>query len=191
MRRRHRRGSSRPHGAPTRSCSTGARGAKPRRAVPGPHRIRKLPATFSEPEVEQLLDRPTAPEPRRLRDRAMIELLYGSGLRASEACGLEIADVDADEGIVRVTGKGGKDRVVPLGGAATSALRRYLDEGRPALGATRGERLFVSVRGRPLGPSDVRRASVATLPRPASRSDRRMRSGTPSPRICSSWCRSS
>ena len=69
--------------------------------------------------------------------------------------GLEIADVDADEGIVRVTGKGGKDRVVPLGGAATSALRRYLGEGRPALGTTRGTRLFVSVRGRPLGLHEV------------------------------------
>lgn len=130
----------------------------PAALVPGPRRVKKLPATFSEPEVERLLDRPPVPEPRRLRDRAMIELLYGCGLRAAEACGLEIADVDADEGIVRVTGKGGKDRVVPLGGAAAGALRRYLDEGRPALGATQTGRVFVSVRGRPLCPSDVRRA---------------------------------
>jgi integrase/recombinase XerD len=130
----------------------------PAALVPGPRRVQMLPATLSEPEVEQLLDRPLAPEPRRLRDRALIELLYGCGLRASEACGLRTADVDADEGVVRVTGKGGKDRVVPLGGAAASALRVYLVEGRPQLGATTSDRMFVSVRGRPLGPSDVWRA---------------------------------
>lgn len=130
----------------------------PAALVPGPRRVRKLPATLSEPEVEQLLDRPPVPEPRRLRDRAMIELLYGCGLRASEACGLRTTDVDADEGTVRVTGKGGKERIVPLGGAAAAALRLYLAEGRPKLGAGTGDRIFVSVRGRPLGPSDVRRA---------------------------------
>jgi integrase/recombinase XerD len=120
--------------------------------------VRKLPATLSETEVERLLDRPLAQEPRRLRDRAMIELLYGCGLRAAEACGLRTADVNADEATVRVTGKGGKERIVPLGGAAAGALRRYLAEGRPALGAAATDHIFVSVRGRPLGPSDVRRA---------------------------------
>ena len=119
----------------------------------------------------------------------MIELLYGCGLRAAEACGLEIADVDADEGIVRVTGKGGKDRVVPLGGAggapsggiSTRAGRRSV---RPAT-----ERVFVSVRGRPLGPSDVRRAVRGELDTAGLRSARRMRFGTRSPRICSSTAR--
>ena len=130
----------------------------PAALVPGPMRVRKLPATFSEPEVERLLDRPLAPEPRRLRDRAMIELLYGCGLRAAEACGLRTRDVNADEATVRVTGKGGKERIVPLGGAAAGALRRYLVEGRPELGAATTDHIFVSVRGRPLGPSDVRRA---------------------------------
>jgi integrase/recombinase XerD len=130
----------------------------PAALVPGPRRVRKLPATLSEPEVKQLLDRPLAPEPRRLRDRALLELLYGCGLRASEACGLRTADVDADEGIVRVTGKGGKERVVPLGGVAANALRVYLEEGRPQLVEGTGDHMFVSVRGRPLGPSDVRRA---------------------------------
>ena len=130
----------------------------PAALVPGPRKTRKLPATLSEPEVERLLDRPVTSDPRRLRDRALLELLYGCGLRASEACGLRTADVNADEGFVRVTGKGGKERIVPLGGAAADALGRYLREGRPRLGPAAGDRVFVSVRGRPLGPTDVRRA---------------------------------
>jgi site-specific recombinase XerD len=130
----------------------------PAALVPGPRRVRTLPATLSEPEVERLLDRPVAAEPRRLRDRALLELLYGCGLRAAEACGLRMSDVDADEALVRVTGKGGKQRVVPLGGAAADALGRYLRLGRPRLGAPSTDRVFVSVRGRPLGPTDVRRS---------------------------------
>jgi integrase/recombinase XerD len=130
----------------------------PAALVPGPRRGRKLPATLSEPEVERLLDRPLAHEPRRLRDRAIVELLYGCGLRAAEACGLQTGDVNADERSVRVRGKGGKERVVPLGGAAADSLSVYLAEGRPKLGSARGDDLFVSVRGRPLCPTDVRRA---------------------------------
>jgi integrase/recombinase XerD len=130
----------------------------PAALIPGPRQVRTLPATLSEPEVERLLDRPVAAEPRRLRDRALLELLYGCGLRASEACGLRMRDVNADEGIVRVTGKGGKERDVPLGGAAADALGRYLRNGRPRLGAPATDSVFVSVRGRPLGPTDVRRA---------------------------------
>jgi site-specific recombinase XerD len=130
----------------------------PAALVPGPRRVRTLPATLSEPEIEQLLDRPVPADPRRLRDRALLELLYGSGLRASEACGLRLAGVDADEGIVRVTGKGGKERMVPLGGAAADALGLYLRAGRPRLGRPATDHVFVSVRGRPLGPTDVRRA---------------------------------
>jgi len=130
----------------------------PAALVPGPRQVRTLPATLSAPEVEELFDRPVAADPRRLRDRALLELLYGCGLRASEACGLRIADVDADEGTVRVTGKGGKERVVPLGGAAADALGRYLRTGRPRLGRPETDRVFLSVRGRPLGPTDVRRA---------------------------------
>ena len=130
----------------------------PAALVPGPRQVRTLPATLSEPEMEELFDRPVVADPRRLRDRALLELLYGSGLRASEACGLRIADVDADEGTVRVTGKGGKERVVPLGGAAADALGRYLRTGRPRLGRPATDRVFLSVRGRPLGPTDVRRA---------------------------------
>jgi len=130
----------------------------PAALVPGPRQVRTLPATLSEPEMEELFDRPVVADPRRLRDRALLELLYGCGLRASEACGLRIADVDADEGTVRVTGKGGKERVVPLGGAAADALGRYLRTGRPRLGRPATDRVFLNVRGRPLGPTDVRRA---------------------------------
>ncbi|HET7170979.1 MAG TPA: tyrosine recombinase XerC [Gaiellales bacterium] len=130
----------------------------PAALVPGPRRGRTLPATLSEPEMEELLDRPAPADPRRLRDRALLELLYGCGLRVSEACGLRLADVDADEGLVRVTGKGGKERVVPLGAAAADALARYVGAGRPRLGRPATDRVFVSVRGRPLGPTDVRRA---------------------------------
>ena len=130
----------------------------PAALVPGPRQVRTLPATLSEPEMEELFARPVAADPRRLRDRALLELLYGCGLRASEACGLRIADVDADEGTVRVTGKGGKERIVPLGGAAANALGRYLRMGRPRLGRPATDRVFVSVCGRPLGPTDVRRA---------------------------------
>jgi integrase/recombinase XerD len=130
----------------------------PAALIPGPRQVRTLPATLSEPEVERLLDRPVAAEPRRLRDRALLELLYGCGLRASEACGLRMRDVNADEGTVRVTGKGGKERDVPLGGAAADALGRYLRNARPRLGPPATDSVFVSVRGRPLGPTDVRRA---------------------------------
>jgi site-specific recombinase XerD len=134
--------------------------------VPGPRRTRTLPATLSGDEVERLLDAPAGTEPRDLRDRALLELLYGCGLRAAEACALELRDVRLDDELVRVTGKGGKQRVVPLGGAAQAALERYLARGRPRLAAAGASgRLFLSVRGRPLSPSDVRRALQAALRR--------------------------
>jgi site-specific recombinase XerD len=133
--------------------------------LPGPRRVRTLPAILSARETEALLDRPAATSARALRDRALVELLYGSGLRASEACGLRLADVDLHEGTARVRGKGGKERIVPVGGAAEDALRRYLAAGRPRLGGGHGEHLFLSVRGRPLHPSDVRRAVAGELSR--------------------------
>jgi integrase/recombinase XerC len=134
--------------------------------VPGPRRTRTLPTTLSGDEVERLLDAPAGSDARDLRDRALLELLYGCGLRAAEACGLELRDVRLDTESVRVTGKGGKQRVVPLGGAAAAALERYLGRGRPRLAAAGDAgRLFLSVRGRPLAPSDVRRALQRALTR--------------------------
>jgi site-specific recombinase XerD len=137
----------------------------PATLVPGPKRTRTLPATLSSVEVERLLDAPAGTSPRDLRDRALLELLYGCGLRAAEACDLGVGDVRLDAEHVRVTGKGGKQRVVPLGGAATAALQRYLARGRPRMAAGPSGPLFVSVRGRPLHPSDVRRSLLRALDR--------------------------
>ena len=137
----------------------------PAAVVPGPRRPRTLPATFKGSELEQVLDRPPPGEPRALRDRALLELLYGCGLRASEACALRLRDVDLDREQVRVIGKGDRQRAVPLGGAAAAALGRYLRGGRPSLDAGRSDRMFLSVRGRPLQPSDVRRALARALER--------------------------
>ncbi len=135
----------------------------PAAVVPGPRRPRTLPGTFNESEMERLLDRPSGGDPRSLRDRALIELLYGSGLRASEACGLRLRDVDLGAARLRVIGKGDKQRALPIGGAAAQALDRYLRQGRPRLATRPCDRVFVSVRGRPLSPSDVRRALAAAL----------------------------
>jgi integrase/recombinase XerC len=143
----------------------GAIERSPATLVPGPRRTRTLPATLSTGEVERLLDAPPGASPRDLRDRALLELLYGCGLRAAEACDLDVGDVRLEAEHVRVTGKGGKQRVVPLGGAATAALRRYLARGRPRMAAGPSGRLFVSVRGRPLHPSDVRRSLLRALER--------------------------
>jgi integrase/recombinase XerD len=144
----------------------GAIERSPAALIPGPRRARTLPATLSTTEVSRLLDGPCGTEPRDLRDRALLELLYGCGLRAAEACDMGLADVRLESGSMRVTGKGGKQRVVPVGGAATAALERYLARGRPRMAAGgHSQRLFVSVRGRPLHPSDVRRSLQRALHR--------------------------
>jgi integrase/recombinase XerC len=137
----------------------------PAAVVPGPKQRRTLPATFKPSELDQLLDPPVGDDPRGLRDRALLELLYGSGLRASEACTMRVRDVDRGRRQIRVTGKGDKQRMVPLGGAAEQALDRYLARGRPALDRGLADRLFLSVRGRPLQPSDVRRTLERSLDR--------------------------
>jgi integrase/recombinase XerC len=138
----------------------------PAALVPGPRRARTLPATLSAAEIERVLAAAAGTDPRGLRDRAVLELLYGCGLRAAEVCDLALADLRLDAGSVRVTGKGGKQRVVPLGRAAAAALERYVGRGRPRLGAPGAPgRLFVSVRGRPLHPSDVRRLLLRALHR--------------------------
>ncbi|HMP74962.1 MAG TPA: site-specific tyrosine recombinase XerD [Kiritimatiellia bacterium] len=90
-----------------------------------------LPATLSPAEVERLLETPKIDKPRGLRDRALLETLYGAGLRVSELAGLRVEDLQFDAGYLRCLGKGRKERVVPLGGAAATYLRRYLEEVRP------------------------------------------------------------
>ena len=106
-----------------------------------------LPKALSESEVESLLAVPDTSEPLGLRDRAMLELLYASGLRVSEIVGLGRDAVDLEAGILRVTGKGGKERLVPFGRSAGGWLGRYLDVVRPALDGKRSPHLFLSTRG--------------------------------------------
>lgn len=146
--------------------SRGLADADPASVVPGPRRIRKLPAGFSRDEIESVLRPAPTVDPLVLRNAAMLELLYGCGLRAAEACALRVRDVDLAERSVRVTGKGRVQRVVPLGTSAAAAIDAYLARGRPSLlGRSPSPALLVSVRGRALNPSDVRRALTRALRR--------------------------
>ena len=110
-----------------------------------------LPETLSRDEVGRVLAAAAGTTPLELRDRAMLELLYASGLRVSELCGARLENLDLDKGFIRVIGKGNKQRLVPVGGAARDALGRYLSNGRPELvGKRTGGEIFLSVRGRKL-----------------------------------------
>jgi integrase/recombinase XerD len=115
-----------------------------------PRRRRTLPKTLSPGEAERLIDAAAGTTPRSLRDRALVELLYGAGLRVSEAVGLDKAGVDLEQRIVRCIGKGSKERVVPVGRQAVDALRRYLARGRPFLDTRHRPELFLNARGGPL-----------------------------------------
>src|SRR4051795_1684341 len=113
-----------------------------------PKQSRRLPQVLSRDEVAKLLDQPRGTEPAALRDRALLELMYACGLRASEAIDLEISDLDLEIGILRARGKGSKERIVPVGSAATRAVNAYLSKGRPKLVGDRFESaLFVNHRG--------------------------------------------
>jgi integrase/recombinase XerD len=128
----------------------GARDDNPAAGVRLPRRARPLPKTLSPGEAERLIDAAAGTQPRSLRDQALVELLYGAGLRVSEAVGLDKAGVDLDDRLVRVIGKGGKERVVPIGRSAVTALRRYLSRGRPYLDRRHRPELFLNARGGPL-----------------------------------------
>jgi len=128
----------------------GARSDNPAAGVQLPRRARTLPKTLSPGEAERLIDAAAGTQPRALRDQALVELLYGAGLRVSEAVGLDKAGVDLEQRLVRVIGKGSKERVVPVGRAATTALRRYLSRGRPFLDRRHRQELFLNARGGPL-----------------------------------------
>ena len=113
-----------------------------------PRQSRKLPQVLSRDEVARLLEQPGGTEPPALRDRALLEVMYACGLRASEATGLEVGDVDLETGVLRARGKGSKERLVPVGSAAGRALTVYLQRGRPKLAGDRLEpRLFLNHRG--------------------------------------------
>jgi integrase/recombinase XerD len=116
--------------------------------VARPRLPRRLPHPLTVEEVERLLASIDASTPAGSRDRAVLELLYGAGLRISELTGLDIDDVDLEEGAVRVLGKGGKQREVPIGRAAREALGAYVAHGRPSLATSRSRgALFLGTRG--------------------------------------------
>jgi integrase/recombinase XerD len=129
----------------------GVRESDPTATISGPRRGRKLPKVLNRGEVAKLLQQPHGTAPTALRDKALLELMYACGLRASEAIGIEVADVDLELGLLRARGKGSKERVVPVGRAAVQAVRIYLERGRPALvhGGIVAQ-LFVNFRGEPL-----------------------------------------
>lgn len=128
----------------------GARPGNPAAEIATPRRVRKLPRTLSPAEAERLIVAAGGTTPRALRDTALVELLYGAGLRVSEAVGLERGSVDLDERLVRCLGKGSKERVVPIGRQAADALRRYVARGRPFLDRRRSPALFLNAKGGPL-----------------------------------------
>ena len=121
----------------------------------GPRKSQRLPRVLSRDEVARLLREPKGTDPRALRDRALLEIMYACGLRASEATGLNLEDVDLEEGVVRARGKGSKERLVPIGRQAVGAVRVYCRRGRPALlragadraGARASNQLFLNRRG--------------------------------------------
>ena len=126
----------------------GLRESDPTATLSAPRRSRKLPQVLTRGEVEKLLAQPRGTDSHALRDRALLELMYASGLRASEAIGLELGDVDLDERVLRARGKGSKERIVPIGQVAMRALNAYLERGRPKLVKDRPEtHLFVNFRG--------------------------------------------
>jgi integrase/recombinase XerD len=115
-----------------------------------PRRTRRLPRTLSPSEAERLVEAAAGTQPRDLRDRALVELLYGAGLRVSEAVSLDRGGVDLEGRLVRCLGKGGKERIVPIGRQAAEALRRYLARGRPFLDRRHRPDLFLNAKGGPL-----------------------------------------
>jgi integrase/recombinase XerD len=129
----------------------GMRDSDPMAALSAPRRGKRLPEVLTRAEVVRLLEQPKGDAPTALRDRALLELMYAAGLRASEVIGLEVGDADLDEQVLRARGKGSKERVVPIGRAAARAVRDYLARGRPRLVGTRPlPQLFVNFRGGPL-----------------------------------------
>jgi site-specific recombinase XerD len=122
-----------------------------------PRRGRRLPDAPKRAEVDATIDALDGEEPLALRNRALVELVYSAGLRSQEAVDLDLADVDFEQELVRVRGKGAKERVVPLGEEAAHRLARYLRDGRPQLARGAENALFLSARGRRLDTSTLRR----------------------------------
>ena len=148
--------------------------ADPTLNLDSPKLPRSLPKTLSEDDVERLLHSADTTTPLGLRDRAMLETLYATGLRVSELVSLKLTALNVNDGVLRVTGKGNKDRLVPLGEEAVQWLRRYLADARPALMARRvDDAVFVTARGEGMTRQAFwyllkRRAAAANITRPLS-----------------------
>jgi integrase/recombinase XerD len=146
----------------------GLRTDDPAAQTESPKLPRSLPKTLSEAEVEALISAPNVATAQGLRDRAMLETLYASGLRVSELVGLKTVQVNLDMGVVRVLGKGAKERLTPLGEDAVDWIARYQREGRPELlRARKSDALFVTARGA----SMTRQAFWALVKRHAKAAD--------------------
>ena len=131
--------------------SDGKLKTNPARLISNPKLPRRLPGVLSSEEVERLLAAPDVQTPRGLRDRAMLELLYASGLRVSELVGLKMVSVNLEAGWVRTVGKGSKERMVPMGSKAQQSLKEYLADSRPRLLKKRSSsHLFVTSRAKPM-----------------------------------------
>jgi integrase/recombinase XerC len=131
--------------------------ANPATLLASPKVPRLLPAVLKRAEAAALVEAPHGADPVELRDRAILELLYASGLRVAELCGLDLGDIDLDHGRVRVMGKGGRERDVPVGDAAVDAMAEYLAEGRRALAPKRASpALLFNRRRKRMSPRDVR-----------------------------------
>ncbi|MFA0888836.1 MAG: tyrosine-type recombinase/integrase [Synergistales bacterium] len=122
--------------------------------LPLPAKDRKLPQILGEGEIERIIQACSGTSPMDKRDRALLETVYGCGLRAGEACGLRLKDVDFEGAVLHVTGKGDKERIVPLVGACRTVLRRYIEETRLVFRPS-GDGIFITRSGKPLRREDV------------------------------------
>ncbi len=123
----------------------------PTTAVHPPRSRARLPRVLSRDQVNRLLEQPRGTSSAALRDRALLETMYACGLRASEAIGLKLSELDLESGVLIAQGKGSKERVVPIGSKASETLRAYLDRARPTLVGLRDEpHVFLNLRGQPL-----------------------------------------
>ncbi len=128
----------------------------PAENLPTPRIERYLPDTLNSEQMARLIDSVQPGDPLGSRDRAMLELLYASGLRVSELCSARLENLNLDDGFIRVTGKGNKTRLVPVGGKARDAIRKYLETERPSLvGPKTGAEVFLSIRGKKLTPQRI------------------------------------
>jgi integrase/recombinase XerD len=130
--------------------------ADPAEKLPLPRMPQTLPQPLSQPDMAKLVASPAGDSPLEIRDRALLELLYACGLRIAEACSVRLENLDEEGGVIRVTGKGNKTRLIPVGRKALEALKFYLTNARPKLVSPKsGGEIFLSVRGHALTPARI------------------------------------